>query len=104
MILFVYMVIVYNYHYSLCFSEKENCVKFMENICKKICIYQVSRSSVVDDLMQIYANESIAAEYPMIISLIGEPAVDCGGVSRDMLSGFWEQAYMKLFDGIHETV
>jgi hypothetical protein len=25
--------------------------------------------------------------------------MDCGGVSRDMLSGFWEEAYQKLFDG-----
>ena len=55
--------IIYNYHYSLCFSEKENRFIFMENIRKKSCIYEVSRSSVFDDLMQIYANESIAAEY-----------------------------------------
>ena len=25
--------------------------------------------------------------------------MDCGGVSRDMISGFWEVAYRNLFDG-----
>ena len=34
-----------------------------------------------------------------MISYVGEQAVDCGGVCRDMLSGFWEEAYAKLFDG-----
>lgn len=29
----------------------------------------------------------------------GERAVDCGGVSRDMFAGFWEQLYGNLFDG-----
>ena len=28
-----------------------------------------------------------------------ELAVDYGGVSRDMISAFWEEAYRKLFDG-----
>ena len=51
-------------------------------------------------MIQLYADEAIASEYPMFINFLGEPAVDCGGVSRDMLSGFWEQAYVKLFDGI----
>ena len=30
---------------------------------------------------------------------MNERAVDCGGVCRDMLSGFWEEAYAHHFGG-----
>ena len=38
-------------------------------------------------------------EYPLRISFVGEQAIDTGGVLRDMLSAFWEEAYLKHFDG-----
>ena len=47
--------------------------------------------------MQLYADEAIASEYPMVTKFLGEPAVDCGGVSCDMLSGI-------LAASLHEAV
>ena len=40
---------------------------------------------------------AIVNEYPIHIKYNGEQAVDDGGVTRDMFSGFWEEAFHKLF-------
>ena len=85
--------------FHVCFAEEARRADFMNSICTKTCNQAVSRANLFDDLMQLYADEAIATEYPMFIKFLSEPAVDCGGVSRDMLSEFWEQAYIKLFDG-----
>ena len=80
--------------FHVCFAEEARRTEFMNSIRTKNCNQLVSRANLFDDL-----DEAIASEYPMFTKFLGEPAIDCGGVSRDMLSGFWEQAYMKLFDG-----
>ncbi len=59
----------------------------------------VSRSNLYDDVVKVFMDEHIIIEYPLRIKFEEERAMDCGGVSRDMLSGFWEEAYQKLFDG-----
>ncbi len=33
------------------------------------------------------------------MKFVGEKAVDLGGVSRDVMSAFWQDAYLKWFDG-----
>lgn len=38
-------------------------------------------------------------EFPFRVQFESERAVDTGGVSRDMFSSFWEEAYRKNFDG-----
>jgi len=42
------------------------------------------------------ADEQITKEFPLHTN---ECAFDTGGVARDMLSAFWEQAYLNMFDG-----
>lgn len=39
---------------------------------------------------------NIATECPLVSK---ERLVDVGGVKRDMLSGFWETTYKKVFEG-----
>ena len=39
------------------------------------------------------------AEYPFRSKFVGERAVDLGGVTRDVFSAFFEEAYAKCFDG-----
>ncbi len=41
----------------------------------------------------------ITEQYPLQMSFINELAIDLGGVSRDIVTGFWLHAYEKLFDG-----
>lgn len=49
--------------------------------------------------MPFFQNEEVLTYYPLRISFVGKLAVDCGCVCRDMLSGFWEEAYQLHFDG-----
>ena len=62
-------------------------------------IHTVRREHIYQDVLKLYATESIANHYPLKIQFEGERAVDCGGVCRDMITGFWEKAYEILFDG-----
>ena len=41
----------------------------------------------------------IVREFPLCVKYSEECAIDTGGVARDMLSMFWESAYLKMFDG-----
>lgn len=61
--------------------------------------HEVKRANLYEDAIALYREENIMQEYPFWIKFKGEKAVDCGGVSRDMLSGFWEVAYQTIFDG-----
>jgi hypothetical protein len=62
----------------------------------------VRRSSVYGDFINLYQNkeeeENMVLEYPMRIYENKKPW-DGGGVSRDALSQFWDEAYTALFDG-----
>jgi len=44
-------------------------------------------------------NPETANSFPLRIKFADENAINGGGVYRDMLSGFWEEAYCHLFDG-----
>ena len=59
----------------------------------------VRRSHLYDDVIKVFMDEQITVEYPLLIKFEGERALDHGGVSRDMLSGFWEEVYQEVFDG-----
>lgn len=39
-------------------------------------------------------------EFPFRVQFVGEKAIDIGGVSRDMLSAYWEEVYKRFFDGL----
>ena len=58
----------------------------------------VTRSNIYSDVLTLYQC-GFAQQYPIIVEFKGEKAVDCGGLSKEMYSSFWEQAYLKLFDG-----
>ena len=49
--------------------------------------------------MALYKNEYVVLEYPLEIRFVGEQGIDHGGLSCDLPSGFWEQAYGALFEG-----
>ena len=61
--------------------------------------HTIRRSEIYEDVIHLFTDEHVVLEYPLQIRYQGERAVDEGGVSRDMLSGFWEASYAKLFDG-----
>ena len=58
------------------------------------------RASVFDDLLSLYKKcESLPQEYPLEMKFTAERAVDLGGVSRDVMTAFWQDACEKLFNG-----
>lgn len=63
--------------------------------------HTVRRESIYDDVIEIYTENlcDILVEFPFRIRYDNEKAIDTGGVSRDMFSSFWEEAYIKHFDG-----
>ena len=61
--------------------------------------HTIDRDNIYEDVLKLYQNGGIVDECPIYIKYKDEAAIDAGGVQRDMLSGFWEVAYKKLFDG-----
>ena len=61
----------------------------------------VSRCTLFDDVMLLYQIhfKDFEMEYPFCVRFSGEKAIDTGGVARDMFSAFFEDCYIKLFDG-----
>ena len=61
--------------------------------------HQVDRSKILTSVVQLFNQTGVAEEFPLRIRFVGEISVDVGGVYREMLSAFWDEAYVKLFDG-----
>lgn len=59
----------------------------------------VDRSTIFASVIDLYSKGDIINECPLQIKFASEMAIDAGGVTREMFSAFWEQAYQLLFDG-----
>ena len=58
------------------------------------------RSRIYEDAIKAYKKKPELANYfNVFVTFAGEKAVDFGGVSCDFFSGFWEGAYVEMFDG-----
>jgi hypothetical protein len=61
----------------------------------------VSRRTIFSDTIVLYSTKPrLLNQFPIEVHFSGEDGVDVGGVSRDFFSGFWEEAYAKMFDGV----
>ena len=61
--------------------------------------HTVQRCTLYDNIIKLYQSGEIIKESPIFIAYDSELAVDEGGVTRDMYSAFWGEAYSRLFDG-----
>lgn len=61
--------------------------------------HTVNRQKLFQDVIHLYSMPSILQEAPFRVKFAGEKALDVGGVSRDMFSGFWCEVYSSYFDG-----
>ena len=61
----------------------------------------IHRNTVYNDVLHMYQEnlKEIEKEFPFRIEFFNERAIDTGGVCRDLFSYFWEQTYIKHFDG-----
>ena len=62
-------------------------------------LHSVSRSSVVQDAIELHRTEAACFEYPFEVKFTGEAGIDFGGVTRNMCCAFWASAYETHFDG-----
>ncbi len=63
------------------------------------CI-KIKRRTIYDDGVALYSTRpTIADVVPIIVEFDEEEGVDLGGICRDFFSGFWEEAYLRMFDG-----
>ena len=61
---------------------------------------RINRTSIYKDTVAMYSTKPrLVNQFPLSVHFDGEKGLDFGGVSRDLLSGFWEEAYSKMFDG-----
>lgn len=83
------------------FSAKTKRHEFMESLGLKYGFHHVDRNDIYKSVMELYENSKdiILNEYPFRIHFNDEEGVDIGGVCRDMYSAFFEQMYLKHFDG-----
>ena len=63
--------------------------------------YNVDRENLFDSVVTLYQSKAnqLLNEYPLHIRFAKERAINAGGVSRDMFSAFYEEAYETFFDG-----
>ena len=61
----------------------------------------VSRANIFESVTSLFRTEreTILSEIPLKITFEREKAIDIGGVSREMLSAFFDALYTKYFDG-----
>ena len=59
---------------------------------------QVSRRSAMDDLLKHYENETVTSSR-IHVTFNNEIGEDHGGLTQDLFSAFWDQAFEKFFDG-----
>ena len=73
------------------YMKQINSVAGMEHV--------INRENLYSEVLDLNRAGRIVEECPMFIKFKDEAAIDAGGVQKDMLSGFWEEAYKKLFEG-----
>lgn len=75
-------------------------MKYMKEINSVLGVeHIIDRADLYNNVLELYRDGRIVDECPIYIKFKDEAAIDAGGVQRDMLSGFWEVAYKKLFEG-----
>ena len=88
-------------HLSFTAAEAER-VKFVHSLAPSFGkTHSVKRGQIFQDVIDLYSKypDVVLAEYPFRTRFIGEVAVDLGGVTRDVFSAFFEEAYIQCFDG-----
>ena len=74
----------------------------MSNTDMKMGVFHnIDRSNIYDDVVNLYSknNGTVVNECPFHVQFCNEKAVDIGGVTRDMFSAFFDELYVRMFDG-----
>ena len=73
---------------------------FVEGMARKSSgLYTVDRAMIFESVVEVFKKDGVEDEFPLRVMFKGERGIDVGGVYRDMLSAFWKDAFVKMFDG-----
>jgi hypothetical protein len=89
---------------GLFYTAESDRMEYMDNLklpFKHGVPHCIDRSKIYADVIDLYtvAKDGIFNERPFRVRFKEEKALDIGGVARDMFSAFYEEIYLKLFDG-----
>ncbi len=61
----------------------------------------VNRTTLYEDVLSLYSKDvgDVISQYPFCVQYKDEIGFDLGGVTRDMYSAFFSEAYVHIFDG-----
>jgi len=76
-------------------------LEFAKQICSVNILvpHVIKRKNIFENMIALFSDDEILEEFPLRIRFANEPAIDSGGVCRDLFSAFWEEAYLNFFDG-----
>ncbi len=79
-------------------SERKKFVGMLEG--QEEVVYTISRVTLFSDVLSLYtAGNKVGFRCPFRFSLNDERGVDAGGVTKDVFSSFFEETYVRFFDG-----
>jgi len=61
--------------------------------------HQVERNMILTSVVLLFGQAGVTEQFPLRIRFVGEIGVNIGGVYQEMWSAFWDDAYVRLFDG-----
>ena len=84
----------------LYFTAKVERQDFLKTLpAPSILVGHVDRRNIFSSVVALFNRAGVENQFPLRITFKDERGVDAGGLYRDMLSAFWEEAYLHLFDG-----
>ena len=93
----MYAFLTHDTVFIFLFIVESERLKFVQSRCG--VTHKINRYNIFDDVIELLKKSDVVEEFPFRVSFSGEEAIDTGGVTRDMLSAFWEEAFTQLFDG-----
>lgn len=94
--MFIYEILLY-------FVVEIKRLEFVKRICPitptSLTTHVIQRKAVFQDTITLLKKDKVLEEFPLKIKFEDEPALDYGGVCRELFSAFWEQAYLGFFEG-----
>lgn len=81
---------------------KDAVIQVKKEMVNKTQHVSLNRDNIVEEMMELFSTDDICGK-DITVEFIGEEGIDCGGITRDVLSAFWEEIFQKFFDG-EETI
>ncbi|WAR05327.1 hypothetical protein MAR_020696 [Mya arenaria] len=69
----------------------------------EVVTLEISRDNIVENVLAYYSDENVALSR-ITVKMLDESGLDCGGVTSDMFTTFWDQVRERYFQGCEAVV